>query len=386
MNEHAITETNTSLCAPAERATDDEVRAARRVLLANKIAIALLEAMPELVVILNPARQIIMANQPFLAAMGGVDAEEFIGLRPGEAVGCSHCHDTPGGCGAGQYCLHCGAVDAITECLRTRTLVSRECRILTRNSVGALDLEVQATFLCLDGVDLIVLVMRDISAAKRRQVLEQIFFHDVLNTASSLRMAASLLREPDVLIHQQCLDITSHLTDQLIDEISAQQCLLAAEQGEYTPTLAEVEVADLLGQVRDAYAQWKRPYPIAVSVRALPACRITTDIVVMRRVLGNLVKNALEALTGAGTVTLAAESRATSLLISVHNPGVIPREVQRQIFQRSFSTKATKGRGIGTYSVKLFVERYLGGTVSFTSRESAGTTFVVSQPPVSVGG
>jgi signal transduction histidine kinase len=44
------------------------------------------------------------------------------------------------------------------------------------------------------------------------------------------------------------------------------------------------------------------------------------------------------------------------------------------VFQRSFSTKGT-GRGLGTYSIKLLTERYLGGRVWFESAEGHGTTF-----------
>jgi sensor histidine kinase regulating citrate/malate metabolism len=58
----------------------------------------------------------------------------------------------------------------------------------------------------------------------------------------------------------------------------------------------------------------------------------------------------------------------------------MPKEVQLQIFQRSFSTKAQVGRGIGTYSIKLFAEQYLGGKVYFTSQEPDGTSFVLSIP------
>ena len=39
----------------------------------------------------------------------------------------------------------------------------------------------------------------------------------------------------------------------------------------------------------------------------------------------------------------------------------MPDEVKAQIFERSFSTKG-RGRGIGTYSIKLLTERYLEGT------------------------
>jgi signal transduction histidine kinase len=38
------------------------------------------------------------------------------------------------------------------------------------------------------------------------------------------------------------------------------------------------------------------------------------------------------------------------------------------------------GRGIGTYSAKLITERYLGGSLSFTSSEDEGTTFAVTLP------
>jgi sensor histidine kinase regulating citrate/malate metabolism len=59
---------------------------------------------------------------------------------------------------------------------------------------------------------------------------------------------------------------------------------------------------------------------------------------------------------------------------------VIPEKVALRIFQRSFSTKAKKGRGIGTYSMKLFGERYLGGKVGFETNEEKGTMFFIELP------
>jgi sensor histidine kinase regulating citrate/malate metabolism len=51
-----------------------------------------------------------------------------------------------------------------------------------------------------------------------------------------------------------------------------------------------------------------------------------------------------------------------------------------QVFRRSYCTKSTVGRGIGTYSAKLIMERYLGGSLTFTSSEEEGTTFAVVLP------
>jgi signal transduction histidine kinase len=63
----------------------------------------------------------------------------------------------------------------------------------------------------------------------------------------------------------------------------------------------------------------------------------------------------------------------------VHNPGTIPREAQLQIFQRSFSTKGG-GRGLGTYSMKLLTERFLGGAIRFESSPLQGTRFIARYP------
>jgi sensor histidine kinase regulating citrate/malate metabolism len=54
-------------------------------------------------------------------------------------------------------------------------------------------------------------------------------------------------------------------------------------------------------------------------------------------------------------------------------------EISNRLFQRNFSTKSEAGRGIGTYSMKLFGEKVLGGKVSFTSSEEDGTLFKFSK-------
>ncbi len=104
-----------------------------------------------------------------------------------------------------------------------------------------------------------------------------------------------------------------------------------------------------------------------------------SDLALVRRVLDNLVKNAVEACGEGQTVTVKACRRGGGVEFEVHNPGGMPPDVRLQIFQRSFSTKG-EGRGLGTYSVKLLTERYLKGKVHFTSSDKAGTTFTVTYP------
>jgi signal transduction histidine kinase len=70
----------------------------------------------------------------------------------------------------------------------------------------------------------------------------------------------------------------------------------------------------------------------------------------------------------------------------VNNAGEIPPTVAPRIFQRSFTTKAGTGHGLGTYGMRLLGERYLGGKVSFTTSAEAGTVFSIRLPlPAAVG-
>jgi signal transduction histidine kinase len=104
---------------------------------------------------------------------------------------------------------------------------------------------------------------------------------------------------------------------------------------------------------------------------------ISTDKVLLKRVLINLLKNALEASPKNATVVLNIYRDENTIVFTVYNPGYMSVAVQSQVFQRSFSTKGA-GRGLGSYSIKLLTERYLNGNVYFATSEDNGTTFFVT--------
>ncbi|RJR33419.1 MAG: ATP-binding protein [Desulfobacteraceae bacterium] len=67
-------------------------------------------------------------------------------------------------------------------------------------------------------------------------------------------------------------------------------------------------------------------------------------------------------------------------IFNVWNRQAIPPRVALRIFQRNFTTKEEAGRGLGTYSMKFFGEKILGGQVSFTTSAESGTVFKFSLP------
>ena len=94
----------------------------------------------------------------------------------------------------------------------------------------------------------------------------------------------------------------------------------------------------------------------------------------------NMLKNAFEATEPGGTVELGCELQGRACRFFVSNAETIPPNVASKVFERSFSTKSDVGRGLGTYSMKLFGERILKGKVSFTTSEEYGTTFFIELP------
>jgi len=363
--------------AQAERA-EDSVLAAQRRFIATKLGSdPLLDSVSEVVAILNPERQIVYSNRRLLELLD-VSLESVIGQRFGEVLGCQHATESEGGCGTTESCRQCGAIHAMLLAQTNREAV-REVRMLKRSG-DALDLRVRATPMDIGGTRFTIFAADDISDEKRREALERTFFHDVLNTAGNVRSAAHVLAHAEVGDPVPIFGIIERSSRQLINEISSHRILLAAERGSLDLRLKTLVTNDVLAELVDQYLAGGLAEGRGIRVMSeAQSVSFRSDPVLLRRVLGNLVKNALEATPEGGGVTLNAFAEPGGVGFSVHNPGFMPDAVQRQVFKRSFSTKGA-GRGIGTFSVKLLTQRYLGGEVEFTSDPSGGTTFVVRLP------
>lgn len=366
---------------PAERATPVELDAQRRDVAADLMLVAMLESFPEPAVILNPARQIVRANQR-LAGLIRRDADSLVGERVGDALACVHAAEAPNGCGTTEHCRVCGAARAIEQAAASERQATQECRISATAEQGpaALDLRVWATPVSVGGAPYLVVAMRDTSDEQRRRVLERLFFHDVLNSAGGLHGLLTLLPEMPEAEAAPLRGEATRISGQIVDEIEAHRDLSAAERGELVARRERLDAGALLADLVTLYAH----HPVAEGRRLVlepvpERVTIESDPILLRRALGNLVKNALEAVAPGERVTVRLGGGG-AWRFEVHNPGEMPEAVRLQVFQRSFSTKGGRGRGVGTYSARLIVERCLGGTTGFSSTQAAGTTFWIVLP------
>jgi signal transduction histidine kinase len=368
--------------APAERASSEEMERQSRLFTGEVLLRLFADSVPVILVALNQQRQIVFANQRLFDFLGPQAAEDQVhGRRPGEVLGCSHAFDTEGGCGTTEFCSTCGAIGAILSSQQGQGAV-QECRIARQGNLEALDLRAWATPATVGGEEFTIFAVVDISHEKRREALERVFLHDLLNVAGGLQGYSELLTEADPDECEELSNIIHRLSRELIQEIQAQKALTAAESGDLVIHPERVDAVELLQEAVDVYSN----HAVGKD-RHLRMDDVTKDAVLvsdralLRRVMANLVKNALEASEAGQTVTLGCAERETEIEFWVHNVGFMPRPVQLQIFQRSFSTKGT-GRGLGTYSVKLLTEGYLKGNVSFSTSPDSGTTFRVRYPLV----
>jgi len=223
----------------------------------------------------------------------------------------------------------------------------------------------------------------DISDLKRRTALERIFFHDILNTASSFRVYLDLLRRGGTTEdgRRNLLDRLSAVCDTLEEEIQGQKIMLSAENGTLQTQRNLIEshslAHQLTRQVEGLEIAQGRTVVIAPFSERFS---FVSDDALVKRILGNMLKNALEASPEGAVVSIgfrrAGEAGAA---FSVHNPSCMDREVQLQVFRRFFSTKGAD-RGLGTWGMKLLAEEYLGGHVTFSSAPGEGTMFTLTLP------
>ena len=111
--------------------------------------------------------------------------------------------------------------------------------------------------------------------------------------------------------------------------------------------------------------------------RALPAAPI--DPTQIQQTLVNLVKNAIQAMTKGGTLTLQTGEGADGVWVSVADTGGgIPQEQINRIFEPFYTTKK-KGTGLGLMIVQRIVRAH-NGRIELESHVGRGTTFRVWLP------
>jgi len=158
------------------------------------------------------------------------------------------------------------------------------------------------------------------------------------------------------------------------------------ESGSLKLELASVTPAALAGEVYESMRPLAEEKGIALELGVsdeLPAAR--ADRQKLRRVLVNLVSNALKFTPRGGRVTVRAAEEGEFLRFSVSDTGVgipaedIPRLFDKYEQARTRAIRSEKGTGLGLYITRQLVELH-GGEIRVDSQEGRGSTFSFTIP------
>jgi nitrogen-specific signal transduction histidine kinase len=366
--------------ASAERSTFEEILRESDLVGSQKFLTEVFGAMTGIGAVIDKNRQIVYANDEFLSLLGLNSLDQILGKRPGEAVSCLHAGEELAGCGTAEACTYCGALNAILESQLTGKKSLRETRVSTvvDGKYKSWDLNIISTPIAFNGDIFYVLILQDISDAKRNAVLERIFFHDLLNSVGGLYGLLTVLKEEtNPAQTRELINLSEEASRNIIEEILVQRQIRAAEIGELKVNIDLVNSVELLDSAiaKIGYHEVGRERKIIRDENSADI-EFETDKILMQRILVNLLKNALEATESEGSISTGIDTEGKEIIFWVKNDQVMPVDVQMQMFQRSFSTKGD-GRGLGTYSIRLLTENYLNGKASFISNESTGTVFYI---------
>ena len=374
-------DTRETFFLPAARLSQDKILDLAREIAASPTALSM-GLVPLAVIIVNETRQIVYANERFTDLIGASSFDEVAGKRPGEALGCSHAWETQGGCGTSQFCRYCGAAKAIVRGLEGHE-ATQECSIIRQSadSLNALNLQVWTSPFSVGKDSLVLSSILDIAHEKSLRSFERIFFHDIMNAVTGIKGLHDIIALELGARYGSELELLQSAIENIRDIIESHKDFLAVETREYTREDSSFEtrpLLTLLASYCQAFTSGGRKQ-LAVDATSTNSS-VCSDVRLVQRILVNMIKNALEASRAGDVVHLGCTAApGGGVTFWVQNPGVMSQETRLRVFEKGFSTKG-RGRGFGTYGMRLFAETCLGGHIRFTSEPGQGTVFYLDLP------
>ena len=134
------------------------------------------------------------------------------------------------------------------------------------------------------------------------------------------------------------------------------------------------------GAVQNVVQSFKAPERIRFSVRLAESTpSVWLDEQLIRQVLDNLIRNAVEAIPADGTIELQTDVIDRFVVVRVHDSGVgIPPKVQAKLFEPFFTTKP-HGTGLGLVTSQQIMFEH-NGHLLVESQTGKGTTFSLLLP------
>jgi two-component system sensor histidine kinase/response regulator len=220
----------------------------------------------------------------------------------------------------------------------------------------------------------------------QKEQLMAFVVHDLKNPVNSMDLQAQLLeripglparaRQPIARIREEAR-VQLRLVLNLLD-------IAKGEEGRLTPVKTRIDLVVLAAEVVAALELRARDFGVELE----PVLEVTTahaDVELLRRVLENLVENAIRHAPEGSVVRLSTAAQAGGVQLRVVDAGRgIPEDARRKVFERFVqlgtddATSTRVGRGLGLAFCKLAIEAH-GGRIWVEDAEP-GAAFCLMLP------
>ena len=238
----------------------------------------------------------------------------------------------------------------------------------------------------------ILATVRDITL--RREVeqlkddIDKITRHDLKTPLNGiLGIPQALLSDENLTEEQRELLQYIHRSGQrMLDIVNMSLDLYQMEKGEYEFSPEPVDLVPIIKDVEndlsDSFKNQNSKLVLSIVSEKDndDSFLVSGEKLLCYTMLSNLIKNAVESLQYGKEVHVYLETTSSSQAkISIHNPGVIPEEIQKSFGQKYTTLGKKQGTGLGVYSARLIANTMNGSFDWSTSRES-GTYVIVYLP------
>jgi two-component system, NtrC family, nitrogen regulation sensor histidine kinase NtrY len=240
-----------------------------------------------------------------------------------------------------------------------------------------------------DTTDGVVVVFDDVTPLVRaqkvaawREVARRLA-HEIKNPLTPIQLSAERLRRHFSQAPPQTRELVDECTATIVGEVESLKGLVD-EFSQFARTPAPRAVpTDLHPVLEDALSLY-RGLLAEIEIRtqfaeSLP--KVSIDAEQIRRVVLNLVDNAIEAMDRSGVINIETRHDAANNLVRVvvadNGPGIPPAE-RDKLFLPYYSTKQ-RGSGLGLAIVRRIVAEH-GGSIDVTDNQPRGTCFAIELP------
>lgn len=201
----------------------------------------------------------------------------------------------------------------------------------------------------------------------------------VLSSATLVAQYSGASQQPQRLAHlAHVRTAVRHLNDILEEFLSVGRLEEGKIEAHPTPLDLHLLLTDI---VATAHGTLKAGQTIVQQVQCPHPFRLDESL--LRKILVNLLANALKYSGAHSVVTIRAGCQHNALVISVQDQGIgISAEDQAHLFERFFRARnvsTVPGTGLGLYIIAKYLE-LMGGTIALESTLHVGTTFTFTVP------